>query len=82
MKQHRADITISTTDGTDVLDITEKSQAFVAESGITNGLFTASIPGSTASITTIEFESGAVADLKRAISEIAPKDMEYKHDAR
>jgi secondary thiamine-phosphate synthase enzyme len=82
MKQHRADITVATTAGTDVLDITDKAQAFVSKSGITSGLFTASIPGSTAAITTIEFESGAVADLKRAICRIAPKDMEYEHDAR
>ena len=40
------------------------------------------VPGSTAGITTIEFESGAVSDFKKALERMAPVDMHYDHDAR
>jgi secondary thiamine-phosphate synthase enzyme len=40
------------------------------------------VPGSTGAVTTIEFESGAVNDLKRAIEQIAPRDGEYEHNLR
>ena len=40
------------------------------------------ISGSTSSITTIEYESGVINDLKRAIERIAPQDMQYEHDRR
>jgi secondary thiamine-phosphate synthase enzyme len=39
-------------------------------------------PGSTAALTTIEYESGVVRDLIEAIERIAPKDMDYRHDER
>ena len=41
-----------------------------------------SIAGSTAAITTIEFESGVVQDLKEAIERLAPQGLQYHHDAR
>ena len=40
------------------------------------------VPGSTAGLTTMEFESGAVVDLKSAIDRLAPEGMAYAHDAR
>jgi secondary thiamine-phosphate synthase enzyme len=40
------------------------------------------VPGSTAAVTTIEFESGVVADLKGAIDRMAPADIPYEHNAR
>jgi secondary thiamine-phosphate synthase enzyme len=40
------------------------------------------VPGSTASVTTIEFESGAVSDLQRAVRELAPDDREYDHNKK
>ncbi len=72
----------STTSGTDILDITHDVEAAVADSKINNGLVTVGVPGSTASITTIEFESGVVHDLRQAIERIAPSDIQYDHDAR
>ena len=46
------------------------------------GVVTVFVGGSTGGITTIEFESGAVNDLKKAIERIAPQDIHYDHDAR
>ena len=67
---------------TDVHDLTAEVAAVVAESGVPNGQVLVVTPGSTAAITTIEFESGAVADLARVIDEIAPTGAHYDHDAR
>ena len=81
MKTVYETITCPTTAHTDVIDITERTMQFVEASGIREGLFNASVPGSTASITTIEYESGVVKDLKRVIEELVPSDRTYDHDA-
>ncbi len=72
----------STTADTDIHDLTADVVAALAESGVENGQVLVFTPGSTAGITTIEFESGAVADLKGAINELAPTGAHYDHDAR
>lgn len=72
----------STTADTDIQDLTADVTRVVAESGISDGHVLVFTPGSTAGVTTIEFESGAVSDLKRAIDRMAPRDMHYDHDAR
>ena len=51
-------------------------------SGVTEGQALIFTPGSTAGITTLEFEPGAVADLKRAFEDVAPADGEYQHNLR
>jgi secondary thiamine-phosphate synthase enzyme len=66
----------------DVLDITAKVTRVVAESGIATGIVNVSGVGSTLGITTIEFESGCVADLRRALEKIAPTNLDYAHNAR
>ena len=71
-----------TSPDTDIQDLTADVAATVAESGIENGQVLVFTPGSTAAITTIEFESGAVADLGRVINEMAPTGAHYDHDAR
>lgn len=75
-------IPLSTSGDTDIIDITQDVGAILYKSGIKEGLITIFISGSTASITSIEYESGAVQDLKKAIDRIAPKDMHYAHNAR
>jgi len=67
---------------TDVIDITRRVEEGVKKSGISSGTVTVFIPGSTAGVTTIEYESGAIADFKKAIERIAPQDIHYDHDAR
>ena len=72
----------STSADTDVWDVTGDAAEVLAESGAEDGLVTVFVPGSTATVTTIEFESGAVGDLKRAIERLAPRGDEYAHDLR
>ncbi len=71
-----------TTAGTDVLDLTRDVEDFVTRTSVDRGSVLVFVPGSTGAITTIEFESGAVADLKQAIERIAPQDAEYEHNLR
>lgn len=66
----------------DIIDITDRVAAIVAESGAHDGVAVVFVPGSTAGLTTIEYESGAVADLKAAIERMAPENIHYAHDAR
>jgi secondary thiamine-phosphate synthase enzyme len=73
---------LTTTAETDVLDLTSLVQQRIAAAGIGHGLLTLFIPGSTAALTTIEFEPGVVNDLKKAIERLIPRDMAYEHDRR
>ena len=66
----------------EMLDVTSHARKLLDDTGATSGSLTCFIPGSTAGLTTIEFESGALADLKDAIERIAPQDLHYNHDAR
>jgi secondary thiamine-phosphate synthase enzyme len=63
-------------------DITPKLQAIVSEAGIQTGVLTIQMLGSTGAITTIEYESGALNDLRRALNVLAPVDADYAHNAR
>lgn len=74
--------TRKTSSGTDVLDLTGDVSDFVQQSGVSNGWVVVFVPGSTAGVTTIEYESGVVEDLKDAIERTAPRDIPYAHDAR
>lgn len=67
---------------TDVRDITGEVEEAVRASGLGAGIALASVPGSTAGVTTIEFEPGAVEDLRAAIARLAPEGIPYAHDAR
>jgi secondary thiamine-phosphate synthase enzyme len=82
MKTHFATLERRTSARTDVLDLTQDVQVCVARSGVSAGLVTVGVAGSTASVTTIEYEPGVVEDLKRAIERMAPSDAAYDHDAR
>jgi len=71
-----------TSGNTDIIDITPQVARKVVESGLTEGQVLIFVPGSTAAITTIEYESGVVRDLKDAIERLAPTGIPYRHDAR
>ncbi|HDG98647.1 MAG TPA: YjbQ family protein [Desulfobacterales bacterium] len=75
-------ITLRSTAGTDIFDITETVKKEIGSSGIREGAVTLFIPGSTAALTTIEYESGVVNDLRKAVERIAPSDIYYEHDKR
>ncbi len=66
----------------DVIDITDQIESALAESGVSSGVVNVSGLGSTLGLTTIEFESGAVLDLKKALAQIAPMNDDYAHNAR
>ena len=76
------EIRLSTTAETDILDLTPLVSGHVSESGISNGVVLLFVPGSTAALTTIEYESGVVNDLKKAIDRLAPVDLYYEHNER
>lgn len=82
MKIHNDVIYVKTTYDTDIVDITYEVKEKVLQSEINNGNILLFISGSTGALTTIEFESGAINDLRDAIERIAPKDMHYEHDQR
>jgi secondary thiamine-phosphate synthase enzyme len=82
MSVHSAILAIETTGNTDIHDLTGQASRFVSTSGLQNGILTVFVPGSTAGVTTIEYEEGALEDLKHAIERIAPEQMHYAHDAR
>jgi len=66
----------------DAHDITDIVAAAVVDAKLAAGLATIFVVGSTAAITTIEFEPGAVADLNSLFEEIAPRQSEYRHHIR
>lgn len=67
---------------TDVIDITADVSEAVRDADISSGTVTVFVPGSTAGVTTIEYEGGAVRDYQEALDRIAPRGMHYHHDAR
>jgi secondary thiamine-phosphate synthase enzyme len=82
MAAFQKEISLSTKGRCDVIDITEAVAGVVAASGILTGIVNVSGVGSTLGITTLEFEPGCVADLKRALERIAPSNPDYAHNAR
>jgi len=82
MKISLYQMTRQSTGGTDIIDLTTEVSRNVKDSGIEEGTTVLMVPGSTGALTTIEYESGVVEDLKEAIDRIAPKDRHYRHDAR
>jgi secondary thiamine-phosphate synthase enzyme len=74
--------TVKTQGFNDTHDITQKVEQIVRNARLVNGITTVFVSGSTAGITTIEFESGVVEDLKKAIERLAPQDIRYDHDRR
>ncbi len=75
-------LTFRSSSGTDVFDITADVREFVRASGISEGQLLVFVPGSTAVVTTIEYETGVVEDLIHAIERLIPSDISYKHDVR
>lgn len=75
-------IHLSARGNADIHDITDQVASQVARSGITNGIVTIFCQSSTSGVTTIEYEAGALSDLKRLFDEIIPPDREYAHNSR
>ena len=73
---------VKTTANTDIIDITSNVRKETEKSIVRSGAVTLFISGSTAALTTIEYESGAINDLKKAIERMAPEDISYEHNER
>lgn len=71
---------IKTTGNGQVLDVTAEVVACIHESKIKHGIATMFVPGSTAGFTTIEYEAGAVKDLKACFDRLAPDNIRYAHE--
>lgn len=79
---HTGNIDLSTRGNADMHDLTKSVEDIVKSSGVNSGLVTVFTPSATSAITTIEFESGALEDLRHALDEIAPQDRTYQHNLR
>jgi secondary thiamine-phosphate synthase enzyme len=79
---HTHSFDIQTRGQGDVHDVTGEVAQGVAAAGLSAGVATAFVVGSTAAITTIEFEPGAVADMNRLFDQLAPRDGRYDHHLR
>ncbi len=75
-------LSLSTQGNADIHDITDQVAKLVAKSGLASGTVTIFCPSSTSALTTIEYESGALNDLRQLFDEIIPIQREYAHDAR
>ena len=76
------EIHLSTRGHCDIQDVTSQVAQAVKDSGLQAGIVTVFCPGATGGLTTIEYESGALADLKQVFDEIAPPDRDYRHHLR
>jgi secondary thiamine-phosphate synthase enzyme len=81
MPVRTGNIAIKTRGNTDILDITRELEHLVAESGLRSGTLTVFCPSSTSGVTTVEYEPGAVSDLKGMFEELVPSNREYAHNA-
>ena len=63
-------------------DVTPEVQRVTLESGVRTGVAIVQLVGSTGAVTTIEYEAGALSDLRRALDAVAPVDAHYEHNAR
>jgi secondary thiamine-phosphate synthase enzyme len=73
---------VKTKGETDIINITTEVESIIRKSSMNSGIATLFISGSTAGITTIEYESGLVNDLKDAYERLAPRRNHYEHNAR
>ena len=77
-----AEISLQSRGDTDIIDITAKVAQQVAGSNISRGTVNLFVAGSTAGITTIEFEPGLVADIRNMWERLIPQNVSYDHDRR
>jgi secondary thiamine-phosphate synthase enzyme len=77
---HSGELRLSTQGDGDVIDITGDVQRVVAEGPVTDGVVTAFVNGSTAAITTMEFEPGGVSDLRDLLDRLIPVEGDYEHN--
>jgi secondary thiamine-phosphate synthase enzyme len=80
MAVHSGELSLSTDGDAAVIDITDRVQQIVADGAVADGLVTVFVRGSTAAITTMEFEPGGVADLRQLLERMIPVEGDYEHN--
>ena len=75
-------LSVNTRGEGDILDVTENVAEAVVESSLKNGVVTIFVPGSTGTLTTIEYEPGLLKDLPNVLERVAPRSLEYEHERR
>lgn len=76
-----ATLSLATHANLDIHDLTRELTRLVEQSGLRNGTLTVFCPSSTSGLTTVEYEPGALADLKRMFEELVPSNRDYAHNA-
>jgi len=82
MQVHHCELVIETRGHGHVIDLSPEVENWLAELGAGDGIVNVFVPGSTAAVTTIEYEVGALRDLDEALETMAPSHREYHHDRR
>jgi secondary thiamine-phosphate synthase enzyme len=77
---HSGRLRFSTRGDGDVIDLTEGVESVVRSSGVETGVASVFVPGSTAAVTTMEFEPGGIQDLRAALERLIPREGEYEHN--
>jgi secondary thiamine-phosphate synthase enzyme len=77
---HSGRLEFTTQGDGDVIDLTDGVERVIASSGVEHGVVTVFVPGSTAAVTTMEFEPGGVHDLREALERLIPRDGDYEHN--
>jgi secondary thiamine-phosphate synthase enzyme len=77
---HTSELSVSTRGDSDIVDITDPLRAAVSESGVADGQASAFVRGSTAAITTMEFEPGGIHDLQTMLERLIPTRGDYEHN--
>jgi secondary thiamine-phosphate synthase enzyme len=75
-------ISLTTRGDADIHDITDQISRHITQCGLEDGTVTVFCPSSTSALTTIEYEGGALSDLRRLFDEIVPRNREYAHNER
>jgi len=75
-------ISLNTKGNADIAEITNNVAQIVGKAGIQDGIVTIFTPSSTSALTTIEYETGCLSDLRRLLDQIAPAGKDYAHHAR
>jgi secondary thiamine-phosphate synthase enzyme len=73
-------IAVSSNGENDIIDITHQTDEIIKSSRLQDGIVAIFVPGSTAAVTTIEFEPGLKKDFPKMLARIAPSTIEYEHD--
>ena len=80
MPIHTGELRFQTEGDGHVVDLTEGVKAVVNQSGIQNGTVSVFVPGSTAAVTTMEYEPGGVQDLRGLLDRLIPQEGDYEHN--